>query len=568
MEKKPKDNETQQNKILKLRDFIIARGEAMYHLSGMLSKEFAESPEGKEAAYLMGIVRHYLNKIDNFLRYVLSGEPGNKGINHIINGLQHPDSEVKPDEKLIKALEKFAKEIEKIKVPDWKELKHYHDLKEKVTALKPIPDIHEFIGWFKGLLREAMLYEETSVAKTIKEKSPKKIPHSIELEDFEFAVTVWKYILSKLYEPEEAARAREIFGSETFEGAEEKMATKLNKSIDDFRKEVAACFPEEREKGITNLTAFSAKVADEGDKNIFMILLKGLGQARYANIIAKEFGKKGHEIADPMTVKHIALVIKKLGKEDVREKIEIAARDELTEMITALLRTMRKSIEGARDDFRKILVSRIDDLKKDHAKKLKEIEDMEKKLASETKNTLYVAAAGHNIVEEVVSLLKSQNGYCVREADILALYQTRLAFSMFQHGNIDQTKLDANIAEVMFKRPSEFAVNIINHMRSLFTKAANNEISAEEFTNMLKRIDEAITSLGKQIEAVVHGQKMASDKIVELSRKGAAYNRTVESDLQRISKLASANMEDIHNMGVDEKYRHELSPEDLETLRQ
>jgi hypothetical protein len=552
----------------RMAEFVAEATDMIHHLKAVLDQKFAETPEGKEAIYLKDIVDHYVNILENFLGRLVSGEPGKRGIDEVIRGIEHPESEVKPDEKLLKELKSLAKEMEKVKLPDLQEWQYHVSLKHDLEKLSPSPDIHKFINAFNNLLVNATKYPETDVAKAIKERSTKQIPKTIELENFEFAVSIWKFILSRIYRPDQEAKAKEIIGSQKFEGIGEKIAEKLGISVDEFKGHTAECFPKEQEdNNMTNLRAFTAKIAEQGKKNIFMRTLRQIGQEKYAEMLINQCGKKGAVRTDPKTVNAIANLITKIDTVTAREKAELAARDEISHMVSELLEKMKAAITKEKEKFAKVLNSRIKELKEKHAKKLAEVSKMMKELNQSVKDVLLTITAADNITKNIHQLEKAQHDYNIRTSDILLIIKARTMLAQRSIGDIDEAQLKAELDKIISRRPSPFAAEMINRIRDLIDRQARNEITADNFYKTLENIDAFIKQLLSQITTIRASQQKSADKVVDLAAKFEDMEYNLGTNLPLVNKSATEKVRTLRKMKIEGRYTHQLSPEEQETLR-
>jgi hypothetical protein len=471
--------------------FIFQRIEALGHLMKGLEKEFAKSPEGKEVFYLKSLLEHYINKIENFLVEFITGEPGKRGIDHVIQGLEHPASEVKPDKKLIDELKKLSEEVKKIKA--------------------------------------------------------EKTPRMVEFENFEFAVVIWKFILSRIYRPDQETKARHIIGPQRFEEIDRKIAEKLNIDVGKFKKEFAACFPKEKEdENMTNLIAFANKVANERNDNIFIKLLREVGQKRYADLLIKQFGKKGAVKTDPKTVNAIANLITRIDNKAAKEKVKAAAKKEL-----------ETALGKERDKFAKVINARIKELEKKFAKDLAELRKMYDDLSSAGKEIIKAKVSAANYAKKIDDLEKSRYDYNIRASDILLIQNAQVFFRLFMTGDIDEAKLNSKIDAIIAKKPSEFAVKAINGMRE--------RLRARK---PLKEFDDFITKLVAQMPSISAYRQKTAKEIERIVPKIKDAQHVLKFYLTHADAKALQIWRKLHKMGIKlEMYRETLRPEEIEMLR-
>jgi len=562
----PRDSDA---KLIRMRDFLASEAETIRHVEKALHKRFSESPEGKEAEHWNSVVKHYIDILENFAAHLIAGKKGERGIDSIITGLLHPDSEIRPPKKFIDQLRKLADDAEKMKLPEFREWKHYDALAHEIHMLPALPDIHEFLARFNDLLKRTVEYPENKAALTIKRKDPKKMGKIIELENLELAVGFWKLILSRLYRPEQEGKAREIIGSVDEGAIAKKIANKLGIKVDEFHAHFMEAFPQEREDAdMTNLRAFANKVVAGGKKNAIMRALTAIGQDRYATLLMKQFGKKGAVKTDPKTVNYISAFIKKLSQPATREQIELGAKQELESIIRTMLRDMKKDLAKMRDRFGKVFRVRIKELKKAYAKNLADVEKIDKSVSNIAKTALQAATSGNNIVKKAMQLNKTRHDYYVRASDILTLMRARILFTQSIIGGIDEKTRDAEVNGLIRREPSDFAIKIIGNLVQAFQQFKEGKITLEERDKRVRKIDLFISDLSKQVDAICDHQVRTSEEIAKLSGDAEDMQLAVDIKLKEGVKEATKGARKIDKMGIKfVAQKDEITEEDIANLR-
>jgi hypothetical protein len=547
-------------------EFVSQRVDALPRLVSAVQREFAKSPEGLEVKYLQDVVDHYLDSLENFLVHFISGSPGQRGIDHMVDGLEHPQSQIKTDKDLIKRLKKAADKLKKENLPDWDEWQHYELLKQDLIRLATMQDIHEFMTRFNEILVRATRYPQSEVSKMIMARSPKKTPKMLVLENLETIIAVWKLIFSRLYRPDQESIAQGIIGRQDFERAKQSMARSLKISMAELENGIRECLPNDREdNNWTNLKAFAESVVKQGKKNMFVRFFLAVGQNQSAELIINQFGKAGAVRTDPKTVELFGSVIRKLDSSSTKESAEKAAIDELGRSITGMLDRMKKGLEEKRDGLKVIISSRIKSLEKTHGRSLVELKGMRDRLTSVAKELTLNLVAGQNMDVKYTALQKSRADYYARASDIMAIMRARLLYIQFSRGFITKEQLDLGMNDVLSKKPSDFAVRLIGNLSALFAARMKGQIPVEDFEKRLKHIDGFIKKVEEQLPLIVAHQQNASHELARLDKVSKDIMFVVDLDTGRANKLAMEDMRKIGKMLPVEKYN--LSPEDITILK-
>ncbi|MBW2964184.1 hypothetical protein KY363_01880 [Candidatus Woesearchaeota archaeon] len=568
----------------KASETVASSAIAVCHVAEALQSRFADQPEGVEAVYLRKILETYLNNIDNFLEHFVSGVPGQRGVDMMINGLEHPDSRVKPDESLIKELKRMRDSLKKENIPDLEEWKHYRRLQQKVSQLRAEAEIHRFKEELDSLLVDAMRYPETPVARTIKEYSSKKTPRIIEAEDFELAVLVWKMILSRLCLPDDGQQQRladGLLGGRSAKDIEDEISNKLSiaakrsKDIAELAPNIASgissVFRSGQETGNwDNLKGLAAAASDKQKSYLFR-LLYALGQDKYADYIVNLFGKEGRQLDQPKTVKTIAGVIVRLDKE--KGDMQLAARDELLKMIDSMLKEMHDRLSKERDEFARLVKDRVEKLEDKHAKELKTTLEMKTELEARTRKMAYAKGILHENYVRKRKRDDARMNFNIRIVDILLLMQARTASARLMSGtpNFRKNDFDSEIEGILKSGPSAFAEHHIRNIRQIVESRISNVLTAEQFDSSMKRIDEFISKLESQIPSLIEGQRSNSSKMIEIARDSDEVLDWLDFTIRIAEEKALEDMKKIRKMGITEdkitvKGRNSLTAEDLQAL--
>ncbi|MFH1064166.1 MAG: hypothetical protein V1729_03740 [Candidatus Woesearchaeota archaeon] len=541
-----------QDEARKMAEFIAQRSETLYHLKNKLGEDFAKSPEGKEALFLKDVLEHYVKKFENFLAHFISGKQGRRGIDTLISGLEHPQSQVKPDKILIDSLKRSASEADKAGLLHWEQFNHYGKIKQDARTLRPLSDIHVFIAHFNELLVRACGYEQATVAQAIKKRSQKDLPNMITLENFEFAITAWKFIFAHLYRPDQESKAMDILGSQKFDGFEDEVARRLKIDAGAVKKAEQVCFPKEKEDNdISNLMAFAKSVAEEGDKNLFIRMLKATGQVKYADMLKGQFGKKGAVRADPKTVNALAALITRIDNESAREHAEIAARDELVMSITSMLKITRHQVEKEQEKFVKIIAGRVHQLEHTHAKNLEKVNEMYTSIATVDKELLEAVAVKETLMGKFDELDKARKDGYRRTLDILSVTRARLVTKQFMMSSINREKLDSEMQDVLSKKRSDFAKDAVNKMWHTVIKRIQGEIDQERFDAAMKDMDLFIDKLNSQIPAITQRESRITDETVTTMETLVDTQYVIDFELKQANDETTADTRKLKKIGID-----------------
>ncbi len=542
--------------------FVFQRAEALPHIISGLEKGIEDKPEGKEMVFLRNILEHYIKNRDNFLAEFVSGEPGNRGVDRLISGLEHPQSEVKPDKDLIKGLKKLAKRMKKVDLPDINELHHYEMLKQDVARMSTHPDIHEFIRAFNDLLIRAVKYEQAEVAQAIKAQSVKKTPNMVRLESFEFALGVWKLMLSRLYWPAIEGKVRPILGEHSDEHTMGLIARKLKMMPDAVQREVSECFPKGRETtNMDNIRAFAQKVNKERENNIFARALIASGDKRKSSMLIDLFGKKGTVVVDQKkTMMVIGGITKKLNSDTAKDDMELAAKKELQVMVSEMLKRMYESLDDERKRFADAISSRIREIEKKDAKMLSKLRKIEKRMKEVDTGTLMSAAGAGDVARDMLESQKIRHTYYIRTADILKLMRMRMLLTQYMMGRITPDEMNLGLRDIREKRPSKFVTDIVAMVQNLLDLGVKQQIAAEDMKNRLVKIYEYIDKVATQLPEVTKRMMINDKKAESLAAELEDLRNAVEINISREYRERADEMKELQKMGITEETYMEKRP--------
>lgn len=542
----------------KMGTFVFQRAEAVPHLIEEFKEGLKDRPEGKEMVFLKNVLEHYIKDRDNFLAQFVSGKPGSRGVDRLISGLEHPQSEIRPDRKLIKKLRKLARKMDRMDLPDIEELHHYERLKQDVSRMSTLPDIHEFIRRFNNLMIRAVKYRYTDVARAIRSQSAKETPAIIRLENFEFTLGIWKLLLSRLYWPAIEGRVKPIIGSFSPEDTMGLMARKLKMSPDAVQREVRECFPKGRETGnMDNIRAFAKKVNSERDKNIFARALAIAGDKKRASMLVGLFGKKGDVVVNQKkTVMVIGGMTRKLNSDTAKDDIELAAKKELQVMISKMLKGMYEKLDEERKRFADAVSSRIRELEKRNEKILSKLRSIEKRMKKRDVTTLMSAAGAGSVARRMMALLKMRRDYYVRAADILKLMRVRMLLTQYMMGSITHDEMNLGLRDIREKNPSKFVTDIVGMVSDLLQMSAERRMGADDLRRRLVKIYEYIDKVAAQVPQVTSGMVRNDKKAEDLAAELEDLRNAVEISLKSEYGKRAEEMKDIRKMGLaSETYR-------------
>ncbi|MBN1543929.1 hypothetical protein JW898_00525 [Candidatus Woesearchaeota archaeon] len=543
------------NELRKMAEFFAQRVEATHHIALGLEQDFARSPEGKEAEYLKRtVLERSIDNVEHFIEYMVAGTPEKRGVHHLISFLENPPKDMARDEELVKRMKRLAEEMEKAKLPETDELRHYTELKRLISQLRDTADIHEFMGKFNNLLRSAAAYPGTFVARKVKSRSGEDIPAIIRMENFGFTTVLLKFMLSRLFRPDQRDMALRVIGRQDFKELVGNMAAKLKEGEDKVRSEIKRCFPDDIETDqINNLRAFTTAVAIEQKKSIFMKLIAELGNEQFAGTIRKMCGKKGKEKADPEIVKKIANQIIGMGRDDVKKKVEDAAKAELSEAVDKTLKGMEESVEKERKKFFDLISKRVDELQEAHAKSLKKVEEMDIRLQSAAKETALPGEIAASNVFEIKKVEESLDGFMQRAFDIMSVVRARIVLQDFAENRLDQGAaaakmniiLSAGIGEGFFR---DEVATMLNALSS----------PPEEFAKVVSHTDRINATLKAQLPEIIRRMRGLSEKTVKFADEFDGMGDEWEYQLKRSYAASMEEMRRLRKMGIDEeRYSYE-----------
>ncbi|MBU2561954.1 MAG: hypothetical protein KKD17_06685 [Nanoarchaeota archaeon] len=546
-------------------EFLGHRADFTHHLADVLEEDFAKSPEGKEAAYLKRtVLERSIDTSEHFVEYVVAGTPGDRGVHHLISFLENPSQGMAKDEALVKRMRKLADEMEKAKLPGPDELKHYTQLKRLILQLGDTADIHEFIVNFNNLLRSAAAYPETLVAKKVKSRSSKEIPAIIRMENFEFTAVLLKLMLSRLFMPDQRDMALRVIGRQDFRDLAGKMAAKLKIGEGDVLSYIKKCFPLDQETDDrTNIIAFTNDVAREQKKDIFIMLITELGNEPFADAIRKMCGSKGKEKADPEVVKKIANQIIGMNTNDVKRKVEHAAKAELVEAVEKTLKGMEDSVEDERKKFVKLISDRVDELQEAHSKNLKRIENQSKALEAAGERLAVPMELAMEDYAEIKKIEGSMGEFMQRAIDVTGLIYARLTLQSLEEHEIDPGTTIAELNRLISAGMSGFFLEEVVRMRDAVS------MPPEEYHQAMARADKLIEKLKAQVPQIISSMRRLSEKGVRVSTEFEGLRGESEYELESGYKEALDALNELKRMKLDkERYREEISPDEYDMFEE
>ncbi|MBW2968214.1 hypothetical protein KY362_07045 [Candidatus Woesearchaeota archaeon] len=558
-----------EERMRKVGEHASVTGGRLHHNIEDLKRQFADTPEGVEAVFLEKILEAYIKNRANFLAHFISGEPGKRGIDLLIQGLEHPQSKVKPDKKLLKQLKKMGKKLHRLKLPTYEEWNHYNTLEHEIHELRPNPKLHEFVEQFMVLHKKAMKYPETPVAKIMLRRNPKITPHMMQLENFELMMFVYKFLLSRLYRPDQESQARNLLGHDFMQDKEalDNMFRRVKMTLDGFLSEAQKCFAKEREdENMSNIRALAAAMTSQGNKIIFARMLTAAGLPAQAKALVASFGSKGKQRTDPNTANKIAIRINTMQNRSVEQKVEMAAAKELFTFVFRTVEYMQKLIEAARKAFEKVLTRRIKELHRKHAKELTAFRKMDAKFSQRTTEVLCAAASGDALAGRINQARAAKQQNYLRASDILAVKQARLIYFKRLMGWINDDDVDKGIKDLMAEKPAPFAVTAINNIRYVFQQRMSGMITDEQFRQKDKAIQDYIKQLDQQLNQVPQNLLKADAMMEESYREWQDMAKVVEIDMKEMEKDSTKIERKLHAVSREETQNIDAEHGRIETV--
>ncbi|MBI5880687.1 hypothetical protein HZB90_01000 [archaeon] len=535
------------DKMQRMAEFVAVTAEEIHIAQETLEKEFAKTPEGLEAAFLTAIREHYLYNLQNFLVHFLSGEPGKRGIDELIAGLRHKDSKVKTDDAFIKKLERLTANVNNENLPDIVEWQHYERLLAQLKELAADDDISRFISLFKSLLEQAKKYGKTEVAKSVTRNSVKEMPKRTELENYKIAFLVWKFVYSRLVlPPQQLEESREF---------EQAIAGKEGMSVEKFRKE-SGLLKDAEDDGWANFKAFSGIMMKSPKKSPVFRLLAKLGEKDQASAIFRGDLRMGREKFIAALKARIELMRSRSGL----ERVELAARDELSVLVSDTLHAMKAGLQDEQHRFVVAINNRIGDLESEHAKELAKVRKMRESVDVKMERILSCFAAIENSAGFFASLEEQKRVNDAAFADVSAIISADIACSELLNGVIDENAFNAEIDRIVSSRYESKVSHTISDMKQVMLSVREGKLALEKAKEWIDKVFKSgMSTLHNIISKREHINMDLVNKEQELNREMEFANSSIVGADEELT----GDMKELRRRGMDvRRFEQELPPEE------
>jgi hypothetical protein len=533
-------------------EFVAVTAEEIHLAQRKLEEDFAKTPEGLEVAFLRSIIEHYLDNLANFLVHFISGEQGKRGVDELVEGLRHPASQVKTDERLIAQLDKLARKVKKENLPDFDEWRHYERLLAYLKGLAADDDISRFISQFRSLLEQAKRYEKTEAAKVIARNSVKEMPRRAELENYKIAFLVWKFVYSRLVLPPQMLEESKEF--------EQAIATKAGMGVEKFRKE-SGLLNEAEDDNWTNFKAFSAIMLKSPKKSPVLKLLAKLGEKDQASEILRGSLNQGR----PKFMDALKARLERMRSRAELERVELAARDELAKLVSDMVERMRAGLEDERKKFVELLSSRIKDLESEHAKELARVRKMRESVDAKMERILSSFAAIENSAGLFTSLEEQRRVNDEALADFRAIIAADTACLDLLSGAIEEKAFDDGIDKLVSARSGRKVSDTLSNMKQVMSSVREGRLPLDRAKEW---VDKVFRSAMDSLKVIISRREHID---AELVRNEQDWNRQMEfadSSITGADEELTRDVRELGRRGMDiKRFEEELPPDEQEIAR-
>jgi hypothetical protein len=541
------------SEVVKRGEFIASVSETARHAVAALRRKFEESPEGKEAAYLESDVLKGIVDDETFLERFLGGSPGRRGINQLISYLKESGGQIAKDEKLAKKLQKLADDVEKRKLPDVNELRYFARLEREVRDMSLSSDLRNFTKQFQELLAKSTEYKDSAVAVKVLEEPPRGMPNRIILENYRNALLTWQLIQSRLVLPHAPF---DFTDKEKFTENLARLAKK-NGAKDLW---AAAGLPNDAEleqwsSEASNWVNFDKAVKEKRKNYVFFELLAKSGQADAAEEILLKNINEGRE----RFLHLLDMYIHKMVSRSEMDRVKSDAVQEYTKIIADMLAEMRKTIHEERKVFVEEISDRVTELKSEHAKKLKEAEEIEQRIETPTKKAEVFSKICEYELQDVEKIDGSIRSNIFRAFSIMKVMRARQALQRRMLNVIDDSQFNRVIGELMSSGPEVFAINMIRVMKERFDAMQGGSLTGERFQQEMKKVDDAIDNLKLQQLPYVQMHLLDEcDRQVERSDEFSIMRDRSRRELDRSYDESLDGLRRLRRLGLEgERYSYD-----------
>ncbi len=538
-------------------EFSTERTEAMEHLISMKEQDFKNTPEGREAAFLKDVLEHYIDNDDNFLAHFVSGQPGQRGVDRLISGLEHPESEIKPDEKLLKKLRSLADDMKKKKMPDAEEVHFFRELAKRLKEIGHSSDHAGFVRDFEALVGEVSRYPDTEIAKQVKKFSGKDLPKTVRMNNWVRIIRLWDYIGLRLTEGKKLPPKMEEF-EHTFPHTLEGIG-----SVKEFR-EKTGLVSDPEDKEWTNWKNLQKELKSKGKKHPLVRLLDEVGQQSQAEDILIEGAKKGRNYV----LNQLDMFNRKINSEDALKKVQAAAVGEMVGKIESMLAGFKKEIEKERQKFDDVLSSRIEELRKKHSKELHELEKMKGEIEELSRLTILPATLGVQDYDDIKEMRSNRARDISMIMDILRVARARIMIRDFEEGKMDEPDLVRELEGFGGRCLNDFAKEAISRMRTVHERKMGNAMTLDDYNKAMANFDDYILKLLDRMGQISGEVKGYCNRLVKTAKEMENMQYESEYQLERWYDRTRRGMRQIRSMDMpyEERYEREFSPEERHML--
>ncbi len=535
-------------------EFTAAIGESMAHIAGLMDDDFAKTPEGNEAAWLTAIIENFIDNNDDFITKFVSGNPGERMVDRMIQELEHPDRKIPADKDLLKKIKNLAETLKKKHIPTQEEWNFFRNKIDQFKNLQTSADLAEFNTWITNILVEIeKKYPDNSAAKIFKNRPKEKLPKLWALNNLKGKETLISYIIENLL-----TKPRGFNHMREFEQHLEKM---LDMKDNTFRKEAGMVRDNEKDEDFPNWFGFHTAVQSKKKKHPIIRALAKAGDKQLVESVLEKAQKGRDEF-----MQYILAYEKKLTSFNHIAKVENEAKQEIAEIIHSNLEQMKKDIESERQEFTKVMTDRIKALKKAHAKNLAELSKRKEELDHLNKQTLLAANLAESDYKNIRALDKDVDTYLLRVSDIMKIVKTRNILFRLSAGKIDDSTADQEFERIIASGPSEFALKAINQMKSLYETRKSGSIDDNNYNSMMKNIDAFINKMMDQLPVLASNLSRMSHRMVNLASEFDDMKTEMDYYSDRSYRESMGAERWAHKHVPYPRYRDQLSPEEYELL--
>jgi hypothetical protein len=537
--------------IRKKLELVANREEAIRMVLAEEEQKFSQTAEGKEVEYLKQVHERYIKDTANFLAHFISEDHGKRGVDEVIEGLEHSDSHIKTDAKFIAMLKKLASGIAKESIPTSKEW-IYYKTREKEAAELSTGDMQLFSSRLNALIK--MLNGESLKREGLPErritaqlKDYDRLPNIKSFKNFGTSLRIWKLLFARLNWTENIDKMVE------FEKELESKNPNANRKLKDahlpMENEVSVGKSDEFFKHLSSFEPGNAKkhplydvmeTISEDDANEFVKLFDSFFLE----------GEKGGTVP---TIKRIGEIFEK--RKGSIKSVENAALGELRAALEQTTKEMEKDISKERDEFSGLVLSRIKSLEHEHAKRIEKLREMLGGIRVHSDKVALSSALAEEDKAEINRIDQTRTGFLIRVLDITRLMRARTALHKMILGTIDEARMNSEFDEVVRAGASPWAMKMVGSMRAMFGALTRGEIVQDQFNQGMADIDKLIIELKERLHPISINLNAMTDRKIKLAEEYKDLRDKGRDELDKSHDYARRSWRDLGRLGIHEE-RH------------